>query len=117
MAAIREAMSNVELTETVARKLAKLVKDHPDNPTVRQYLGEFYSRCQRYSEAVQAFQAGLKLDPKNPLLHWDIGLAYHRMKKHTQAADYLEKALELGLDESLRRHAARLLKTLQGAAR
>ena len=113
LAAINEAVNDLEQTAAVEARLYALIKKHPENPKAHQYLGEFYNRCQRYDEGIAAFQNGLAFDPGNALLHWDLALAYMNVGKHAKAVANLEAAMTLGLDTSLRRHADILLKTLR----
>lgn len=79
-----------------------------------QCLGEFFNRCQRYADAIQAFKKGIECNADSGLLHWDLALAYQRVGQRSEAARHLERAMALGLDASLERHAAMLLKVLRG---
>ncbi len=114
LAAIRGAMSGVDQADEVEKKLRSLAVKYPREPKVYQHLGEFYNRCERYTDAISAFQSGLKITPDHALLHWDLALAYQRIGKGAEAARNLERAMSLGLDASLQRHAASLLKVLRG---
>ncbi|OGO07223.1 MAG: hypothetical protein A2Y61_02855 [Chloroflexi bacterium RBG_13_60_13] len=115
IASIRELLSRPGDPCEAEERLRELVAKYPNDPRGRQYLGEFYNRCQRYEEAIATFKRGIELEPENALLHWDLALAYRGAGKRGAAAGCLEKAIALGLDAGLGRHAATLLRTLQGA--
>ena len=109
----RELLSSMEPAPDAEDKLKDLLAKYPDDPRAYQYLGEYYNRCQRYGDAIAAFKGGIERRPDNALLHWDLALAYQRMGQKREAGQNLEKAMSLGLDASLQRHAGILLKALQ----
>lgn len=113
LAAMRGLMGGADMGSNVEERFEALVKKYPRDPRPYQYLGEFYNRCVRYQDAIATFQKGIEVDPANALLHWDVGLAYQRMGQRADAARSLEKAMALGLDASLQRHATALLKVLR----
>lgn len=103
-----------QLTKAEAT-LKDLIAQHPRYSKAQQCLGELYNLCQRYHEAISAFEEGLEFDPDNALLHWDLALAYQKVGRREEAARYLEKVMESAPDASLRRHARTLLNALQGS--
>jgi serine/threonine protein kinase len=111
--AARELMSSMEPPPGAEEKLKRLLAKYPDDPKAYQYLGEYYNRCERPGDAIAVFQDGLKRAPDNALLHWDLALSYQRKGRKADAAAALERALTLGLDASLQRHASMLLKALK----
>ena len=111
--AARELMSSMEPPPGAEQKLKGLLAKYPDDPKAYQYLGEYYNRCERPGDAIAVFQEGLKRAPKNGLLHWDLALSYQRRGQKADAAASLERAMALGLDASLQRHASMLLKALK----
>lgn len=114
LASLRELISRMESPGEIEEKLKELLKKYPNQPRVHQHLGEFYNRCQRYPDAIAAFEKGIETHPDNALLHWDLALVLQRKGQKKDAARHLERAIELGLDASLHRHAVTLLKVLQG---
>lgn len=114
LAAIRGAMTGIDNEGEVEKKLRSLALKYPKEPRVYQHLGEFYNRCGRFADAIDAFKEGLKITPDHALLHWDLALAYQKVGKRAEAAQGLERAMALGLDASFQRHAASLLKVLRG---
>jgi tetratricopeptide (TPR) repeat protein len=113
MAKARELMHAEVMDDTLGAELRRLVQKYPKYPYAYLHMGEYLNRCQRYREAVEAFQKGIELDDRNALLHWDLALAYQRMGRKTDAVRHLEKALSLNLDPGLRQHAGILLKSLR----
>jgi serine/threonine-protein kinase len=110
---IRESMDEMASMNEVESKLKGLVKKHPRSHKSYQYLGEFYNRCQRYPEAIAAFRKGIELNGEDALLYWDMALAYQKTGQREEAISSLSKAMALGLDASLQRHAAMFLRVLE----
>jgi len=110
--AIRGLLSGVEPAPETEPKLKELMRKNPDEPRIYQYLGEYYNRCQRYSEAIEVFNAGIAKSPGYALLYWDLALALQRKGQKREARKNLEQAVSLGLDPSLQRHAMMLLQVL-----
>ena len=116
LASIRVQISAMKSPVDVAdieEQLNELLEKYPNQPRIHQHLGEFYNRCQRYLEAILIFEKGIQTNPDNALLHWDLALALQRNGQKKNAARHLERAMELGLDASLHRHASILLKALR----
>ena len=114
MAAIRAELPNISDMRARESKLRALLAKYPREPRVYQYIGEFLNGLERSAEAIEAFKKGIELDDENALLHWDLALACQRVGQRAAAVKSLQKALALGLDASLQRHATNLLKVLQG---
>ncbi len=108
------AMKSPADVADIEERLKELLEKCPNQPRIHQHLGEFYNRCQRYPEAIAVFEKGIQTNPDNALLHWDLALALQRKGQKKNAARHLERAIALGLDASLHRHASILLKVLQG---
>lgn len=110
--AIRGLLSSVEPLPDTEAKLRDLLRKYPDEPRIYQYLGEYYNRCQRYEDAIDTFKQGIERDSEYALLYWDLALALQRKGHKREAHSNLQKAMALGLDSSLQRHAAMLLQVL-----
>lgn len=115
IARVRAMLESGGGLDAVEAELRALVDRFPDSARGYQLLGELHNRRQAYSEAIKAFQAGIERDPDDGLLHWSLALAYQKRGRRTEAGDALERAIEAGLEESLKRHAMRLLRLLKGA--
>ena len=111
--AARALLSSMEPAPDAEDKLKDLLDRFPDEPKAFQYLGEYYNRCQRYGDAIVIFEQGLSRVPDSALLHWDLALAYQKKGQKEEARRNIEQAMSLGLDASLQRHAAMMLKILQ----
>lgn len=112
LAGIRKLMMSPETGGPAESALRSLAEEFPDAARVYQYLGEVYNRTYRHAEAVDAFKRAIELEPRNALLHWDLALAFQKVGKTRYAAHSLERAIKLGLDPSLQRHATNLLHVL-----
>lgn len=116
IARVRAMLESGEPLDAVETELRAFVERFPDSPRGYQLLGEFHNRRQAYSEAIKAFQAGIDREPTDAMLHWSLALAYQKRGKREEAINALERAIDAGLEESLKRHAMRLLRVLKGAA-
>jgi len=110
---ILEKVRRSESNTDAEAMLNDAVRKFPRDVRVRQTLGEFYNRSQRYNKAINVFEKGVDLDPKNPALLWDLALAYYGAQRHVKAINRLEQAIDAGLDSSRQRHARNLLKIMQ----
>jgi len=113
MADVRAMMGAGESLDVIERKAREIVEHFPQSSKSHQFLGEFYNRCQRYSDAVAAFREGIRQNPSDALVRWNLALAYQKQGRRGQAVAELRTAIEMGLEGSLRRHATRLLRLLE----
>jgi tetratricopeptide (TPR) repeat protein len=99
---------------TVAEnKLKMITEKYPNSSRSYYYLGRFYNERGNYEKAVETFKKGEEKNPKDAVLYWGIAMAYLKLKDPKLAMDSVNKALELGLEPHLQKHARSLLKTLQ----
>lgn len=96
--------------EEAENRLKELIRDHPRNPKSYLGLGEFYNRCQRYQDAVKLFKKGIKADPGFALFYRNMALSLYAGGSRQEAIDALKRAIELGLEQSLAKHAIKLLE-------
>jgi serine/threonine protein kinase len=114
IAQVRAMIESGGAPQAILDRLREVIEEFPESPKGYQLLGQFHNRCNSYADAVKAFQAGIKRNPKDAMLHWDLALAYQKQPGNAaKARDALHRAIELGLDESLQRHAVRLLRVLE----
>jgi serine/threonine protein kinase len=90
--------------------LKGLLERFPENKKIYLNLGELYNRWQRYNDAIETFQKGIKIDIKFALFYRDIALSLYNLNRKKEAIRALEKALEYDLDKSLVTHANNLLR-------
>ncbi len=113
LAEVRELLKTDQTGPQVEIRICQLVEKHPKMAEAHACLGQYYRRCQRLREAVEAFSRATSLDPANAQFHWDSALVYQGIGQRQDAIQHIEKALSLNLDAKLRQHAATLLKALQ----
>jgi predicted Zn-dependent protease len=115
--AIREANHLDEMgeTELAVQRLAPLVKEFPNEPGVRIYLGWYLRRCHRFAEAIEQSRLGVELLPASSRASlvlfqalWDAGnrseavneirrfLPLRRSSKHTPHYDDILRRWDAG---------------------
>jgi serine/threonine protein kinase len=90
-------------------KFRKLIEMNPDNPKFYLHYGEFFNRCQRNKEAINILQTGILKDSKYALLYRNLAFSLYLEGKKQEAIENLKKAIEIGLEEGINRHAKILL--------
>ena len=113
LASIHSLLRGLEPPLDLEERLKYLSMKHQNEPRIFQYLGEFYIRCQRYSDAIVTFKKGIEISPENSLLHWHIGTLLQSIGQKPDADWHLQHAINLGLDDLKKRHAQTLLRLLQ----
>ncbi|MBA3901733.1 MAG: tetratricopeptide repeat protein, partial [Bacteroidetes bacterium] len=63
--------------------------------TFYQNLGASFNRADRYEEAIEVLDAGIKIFPQNHALHFNKAIAYKNSGKHAEAIDFLKKTIKL----------------------
>jgi serine/threonine-protein kinase len=113
LAAVRAMIDASAAPREIETRLQAIIDKYPDVASGYQLLGEYRGRNARPADAIKALELGIKRCPGEAMLHWDLALAYQTDRKPVKAREALKKAMDLGLDESLRRYASRLLKVLE----
>ncbi|HAF07900.1 MAG: Tetratricopeptide repeata protein [candidate division TA06 bacterium 32_111] len=72
-----------------------LLKEHPDWPDIRNYLGLAYNFLNNLEEAEKEFKEAIKLNPNYVEAHLNLALTYNEMGKYDQASEEFEKASKL----------------------
>ena len=104
-----ELFSTDKLREA-EKRLKELLEKYPNNPKSYLSLGEFYNRCQRYLDAIKIFEMGTHKRQDYALFYRDMALSLYQVGSKKEAAYNLKKAIELGLEPSLEKHAVKLLE-------
>ena len=91
----------------IEERLKEVCAQFPENYEPLEVLGEFYIRGQRYSDSIEVFKKATKLDPDNATLYWNLAIAYERLGEYNKAFVSLQRAMRIGLEPSLQRHASR----------
>lgn len=92
------------------KKLKELIDKYPQSPKSYIGLGEFYNRCQRYHDAIRAFNKAIELNPSFALAYRDIALSLCAISQKSDAIASMKKALKLGLERSIEKHALKLME-------
>jgi serine/threonine protein kinase len=112
-AGIRDELKADGPTEQVEKKLRALVSRHPKEAMAYHHLGELLNLTQRFEDACAVFRKGLAIRDSLAVLHWDLALAQQGLGRRREAAASLDRAIELGLEPGLRRHAEMLRRVLR----
>jgi predicted Zn-dependent protease len=73
----------------------KAIVHTPDNIDYYLYLGSFYEELERFDEAVNALQIGLRKDERNGRLHFRIGVVYDKMGQKDKSIAAMKNVLAL----------------------
>jgi tetratricopeptide (TPR) repeat protein len=91
--------------------IAMLLKSNqldPDQPLVKNQIGNFLAEEGRPLEALPYFLAAIKLEPKEPLYHYQLGVLLHEARDDfIKSGEWTAVALDHAAHEAFR-HAAEL---------
>lgn len=79
----------------VAKALAAQVKQSPNDTSLRVRYGEALAAANRPQDAIEQFNAALKIDPKHTGAVEDLGLLAMSQKRYPEARSYFNKLIEL----------------------
>lgn len=74
---------------------AKMFKDDPGSWRVHQVIAQANSEADRHVDAVNEFEAAIKLAPNQPGLHEELGSEYRSLGKIQEAEEAFRRELEL----------------------
>lgn len=83
------------LDESRAAALKVTADRNLNDADARVQLGNLYFDAERYAEAIQWYDAALKVDPKNINASTDLGIAYYYTNKPDLALAQFEKSLAI----------------------
>ncbi|MEO0288845.1 MAG: tetratricopeptide repeat protein [candidate division WOR-3 bacterium] len=72
-----------------------VLKEHPDWPDIRNYLGLAYNFLNNLEEAEREFKEAIKLNPNYVEAHLNLALTYNEMGKYDLAEEQFEIASKL----------------------
>jgi Tfp pilus assembly protein PilF len=84
--------------EMAERMFLQAATHDPDNARIYNHLGIIYMQKKNFADALEAFEAALKLNPKIASRHVNLGLIYMRIGKPKRARRYFEKAIKIEPD-------------------
>jgi tetratricopeptide (TPR) repeat protein len=68
---------------------------NPSDAATRVQLGDVYFDAERYADAIQWYDAALKIDPRNINASTDLGIAYYYTNKPDLALAQFERSLAI----------------------
>lgn len=71
------------------------VDKNPNDALLRVRLGEAYAAADKSQQAIEQFNAALKIDPKHSGAYLDLGLLAFANERPDEAGNYLKKVIEL----------------------
>ena len=77
------------------------VEKNPNNAVLRIRLGEAYAAANRSQNAIEQFNAALKIDPKHTGAYLDLGMLAMAENRPDEAQTYLKKVVELTADDEM----------------
>jgi len=90
---------------TPALRVIKVIRDQvrrsPNDPILRVRLGEALAAAGRAQQAIEQFNAALKIDPKHTGAYLDLGQLAMSEKRPIEAERYFNKVIELTDDSNM----------------
>ncbi len=83
------------LDEAQVQALTTVVKSDPKNAGAHVKLGDLYFDAERYADAINWYEQGLKLDPKNVEASTDLGVSYYYSSRTDDALKQFDYSLKL----------------------
>ncbi|MEX0707983.1 MAG: hypothetical protein WD078_08430 [Woeseia sp.] len=93
--AVRATETTAEQLREAVTQLKDIVAAEPDRLQPRLLLTRLLQRLQRFDEALDVQQEGLKRDPRNPRILYEIGTLHAALDQPEAAHDALQKSLEI----------------------
>ena len=82
------------LDETRASAMKTSAQQNPTDAVTRVQLGNMYFDAGRYPEAVEWYEAALKINPKDVNASTDLGIAYYYMNDPEKALAQFQRSLD-----------------------
>lgn len=79
----------------IAAALEPQVRKSPNDAILRVRLGEAYGAMGKYSQAIEQFNAALKIDPKHTGAYLDLGMVAMLTKNFAAATGYFQKVISV----------------------
>jgi cytochrome c-type biogenesis protein CcmH/NrfG len=83
------------LDEARVSTLKATAERNPSDAETRVQLGNVYFDAERYADAIQWYEAALKVDPRNINASTDLGIAFYYTNKPDLALAQFEKSLAI----------------------
>jgi tetratricopeptide (TPR) repeat protein len=79
----------------IAAALADQIRKKPNDAVLRVRLGEAYSAMDKFPQAIEQFNAALKINPKHTGAYFDLGAVAMMNERNSDAQHYFEKVISL----------------------
>ncbi len=83
------------LDESRAAALKSTAQQNPNDAVVRVQLANMYFDAERFQDAVQWYEAALKINPKDVNASTDLGIAYYYMNQPDKALAQFDHSLSV----------------------
>jgi cytochrome c-type biogenesis protein CcmH/NrfG len=83
------------LDESRAAALKVVADRNPSDSVTRVQLGDLYFDAERYADAMQWYEAAMKIDPKNVNASTDLGITYYYMNQPDRALAQFDRSLAI----------------------
>jgi tetratricopeptide (TPR) repeat protein len=84
-----------KLDQAEVQKYLQIAAADPDNVTPKVNLGNLYFDAERYDDAVQWYEAALRLDPTNADVSTDLGVSFYYLNDSERALAQFDKSLKI----------------------
>jgi len=91
----RKAAEDANPALRVMKVIKAQVEKSPNNALLRVRLGEAYAAANDSQQAIEQFNAALKIDPKHSGAYLDLGLLALAEEQPAEARTYLKKVIEI----------------------
>src|SRR5262245_27869267 len=83
------------LDESRAAALKVAADRNPSDSVTRVQLGDLYFDAERYPDAMQWYEAALKIEPKNVNASTDLGITFYYMNQPDRALAQFDRSLDI----------------------
>jgi tetratricopeptide (TPR) repeat protein len=83
------------LDQARVTELTRKAEAAPGDAAVRAELGNLYFDAERYAEAIQWYEASLKIDARNANVSTDLGVAYYYANQADRALAQFDRSLAI----------------------
>ena len=107
------ALLNTDDHEGALEEFDKAIRFNSSFAVAYLGKGQVYSRMNRNSKAIEAFQLALNLFPTNPRINFELGVVYFKAQSPVEAKMAFEKVIEFAPEGKLAEDSKQYLERLQ----
>ncbi|MBO0858662.1 MAG: tetratricopeptide repeat protein [Chloracidobacterium sp.] len=93
---------SAEMADEITRRMARFVKEHPENALAHYYYAVNLGRARRgpgstvdFAQVETLLKRAIALDPKLPQAHFELGVLYTEQQQYTEAIAAFRSAIKL----------------------